>query len=183
MTMGSASVASNSGKPYQSSTILPSSNPPSANSPSIATIRTPSPPLITSTPLMPRLDTHELSSSSNAAANLVKPSTFFALPPASSPVMMLPVSSSMPTAAPLHPSGNLQRPYGAPLLQPFPPPTPPPSLTPSPSPSPAPAPALNFGPTISRERVRDALLMLVQVSPCVFMTTCLSIEDLKSVFE
>ncbi|KAK2980209.1 hypothetical protein RJ640_007299 [Escallonia rubra] len=175
--MGSASVASNSGKPYQSSTIVPPSNPPSANSPSIATIRTPSPPLITSTPLMPLLDAHELSSSSNAAANLVKPSTFFALPPASSPVMLLPVSSSMPTAAPLHPPGNLQRPYGAPLLQPFPPPTPPPSLTPSPTHAP------NFGPTISREKVRDALLMLVQVSPCVFMTTCLSDEDLKSVFE
>ncbi|KAK7847448.1 hypothetical protein CFP56_006621 [Quercus suber] len=42
------------------------------------------------------------------------------------------------------------------MLQPFPPPTPPLSLTPSSSPS-------NDGLLISRDKVRDALLMLVQI--------------------
>lgn len=64
----------------------------------------------------------------------------------------------VPTAGALHPPVNLQRPYGTPMLQPFPPPTPPPSLTPNNAP-----PTPNDGPLISREKVRDALLMLVQV--------------------
>ena len=71
-------------------------------------------------------------------------------------MMIPPVSSSTPSAPPLHPAVNVQRPYGAPLLQPFPPPNPPPSLAPAPSPSPS------YGPVISREKVRDALLVLVQ---------------------
>ncbi|KAJ0969686.1 hypothetical protein J5N97_022563 [Dioscorea zingiberensis] len=48
----------------------------------------------------------------------------------------------MPTAPPLHPPVTMQRPYGTPLLQPFPPPTPPPSLT----------PASNYAPVITREK-------------------------------
>ncbi|KAL3618753.1 hypothetical protein CASFOL_037415 [Castilleja foliolosa] len=92
------------------------------------------------------------------STNLVKPSTFFGPPPPSPspPVIIPPVSSSsMPTAPPLNP----RRPYGAPLLQPFPPPTPPPSLTPTSS-----VPTQNYGPplVISREKVREALQMLVQ---------------------
>jgi hypothetical protein len=97
------------------------------------------------------------SNSSSRATNLVKPSFF--VPPLSSAAMMIPpVSSSIPTAPPLHPTGTVQvqRPYGTPMLQPFPPPTPPPSLAPVSSPLPNPA--------ISREKVRDALLVLVQVS-------------------
>lgn len=70
--------------------------------------------------------------------------------------MMPPISSSVPTAPALNPPLSLQRPYGAPMLQPFPPPTPPPSLTPSS------APPIDR-PLITREKVRDALLMLVQV--------------------
>lgn len=155
MTIGNSSNVPISGQPYQSSAAVPRpSRSPSPVPPTIAApIQTPTP-LSTSTPLLPLIDTHE-SSNSNRATNLVLPSTFFG-PPSSSALIMPPVSSSMPSAPPLHPHGNLQRPYGAPLLQPFPPPTPPPSLTPSTTPAPS------YGPIISREKVRDALLILVQ---------------------
>lgn len=153
MTIGSASNTAISGQPYQSSAIIPPLRPPSVISPAITTIQT-QPPLSTSTPLMSLLDTQDPNHSSNRISNLVKPSTFFG--PPSSQLMIPPVSSSMPTVPPLHPPANLQRPYGAPLLQPFPPPTPPPSLTPSSMPSP------NYGPVITREKVRVALLMLAQ---------------------
>ncbi|KAH9674485.1 mRNA-decapping enzyme-like protein [Citrus sinensis] len=99
-------------------------------------------------------DTPDPISSSNRVTNLVKPS-FFSPPSASSTLMMPPISSSVPTAPALNPPLSLQRPYGAPMLQPFPPPTPPPSLTPSS------APPIDR-PLITREKVRDALLMLVQ---------------------
>ncbi|KAH9659809.1 hypothetical protein KPL70_023985 [Citrus sinensis] len=68
--------------------------------------------------------------------------------------MMQLVSSSTPTAPPLNPPLSLQRPYGAPVLRPFPPPTPPPSLTP--------ALTSNSGPFISKEKVRETVLVLVQ---------------------
>lgn len=119
------------------------------------------------------------SSSSNRATNLVKPSSFFA-PPSSSSLIMPTISSSMPPVGALHAPSNVQRPYGAPMLQPFPPPTPPPSLTPSSAP-----PLPNEGPLISRDKVRDALLLLVQVcfsalsfscGTCVFFlwTSCIT---------
>ncbi|XP_022742666.1 mRNA-decapping enzyme-like protein [Durio zibethinus] len=97
-------------------------------------------------------------SSSHRVTNLVKPSSFFSPPTSSSSsLMMPPISSSSPTASALHPPLNLQRPYGTPLLQPFPPPSPPPaSLTP------VVPPTLHNAPLISRDKVRDALLMLVQ---------------------
>ncbi|KAA8544286.1 hypothetical protein F0562_022298 [Nyssa sinensis] len=154
MTIGSASNAAMTGQPYQSSATIPPHQS-SVVPPTIPTIQVPSPPLSVSNPLMPLFDTPEPNSSSSRATNLVKPSSFFG-PPPSSALMLPPVSSSMPTAPPLHPPVNLQRPYGAPLLQPFPPPTPPPSLTPTSIPTP------NYGPVISRDKVRDALLMLVQ---------------------
>ncbi|XP_015880287.1 mRNA-decapping enzyme-like protein [Ziziphus jujuba] len=96
------------------------------------------------------------SSSGNRVTNLVKPSSFFTPPSSSSSLIMPSISSSMPTGASLHPPMNI-RPYGAPMLQPFPPPTPPPSLTPSSAP-----PIPNEGPVINRDKVRDALLLLVQ---------------------
>ncbi|XP_039138354.1 mRNA-decapping enzyme-like protein [Dioscorea cayenensis subsp. rotundata] len=113
----------------------------------------PNPPLPTvSTPLAPLLDTLEPTSNTTVSAtNLVKPS-FFTPSSSSSALMMPPISVSMPTAPPLHPPVTMQRPYGTPLLQPFPPPTPPPSLT----------PASNNTPAITREKVRDALMKLVQ---------------------
>ncbi|KAA8549906.1 hypothetical protein F0562_001590 [Nyssa sinensis] len=155
MTIRSASNSAMTGQPYQAASTIPLSHPPSVVPPTIPTIQVPSPPLSASTPLIPLLDTPEPNSSSNHATNLVKPSSFFGQPP-SSALMMPPISSSTPTAPPLHLPGNLQRPYGAPLLQPFPPPTPPPSLTPTSVPTP------NYGPVINRDKVRDALLILVQ---------------------
>ncbi|XP_061376246.1 mRNA-decapping enzyme-like protein isoform X2 [Gastrolobium bilobum] len=155
MAIGNTPNAPITGQPYQSSaTISSSSVPTTVASPTVPTLQKPS--LSASTPLLPQLDAPEsISSSSNRATNLVKPSSFFVPPPSSSAMMIPPVSSSTPTAPPLHPAVSVQRPYGAPLLQPFPPPTPPPSLTPA-------APLPNYGPVISREKVRDALLVLVQ---------------------
>lgn len=90
----------------------------------------------------------------NRVTNLLKPSSFFA-PPSSSSTLLTPIiSSSIPTAV-FQPHLNLQRSHGTPLLQPFPPPTPPTSLTPSSGSS--------LGGQLSRDQVRDALLMLVQV--------------------
>ncbi|XWS73870.1 hypothetical protein CRYUN_Cryun02cG0166300 [Craigia yunnanensis] len=148
MTVGSASYAAVSGQPYQSSAAMPApSNPAIVASPAVPALQLPSP---LSTSLMPLHDTPE---SSCNHTNLVKPSAFF-VPPFSSPQILPPVSASLPTAPLLNPPLSLQRPYGAPLLQPFPPPTPSPSLTP--------VPTQNYGLTISREKVRDALLALVQ---------------------
>ncbi|KAJ0083641.1 hypothetical protein Patl1_30366 [Pistacia atlantica] len=152
MNIGNASNATIASQPYQSSTTVPPpSNPATVASPVVPTLQIPSPPA--SVPLMPLLEP-ESSSSSNRIANLVKPSSFFVPPPASA--RMIPsVCSSIPTAPPLNPPSSLQRPYGAPLLQPFPPPTPPPpSLTPVLTP--------NYGAVISKDKVRDALLALVQ---------------------
>ncbi|KAE8037400.1 hypothetical protein FH972_009989 [Carpinus fangiana] len=156
MATGNVSNTAMTG-PYQSSATVgpPPSHPASVASPTVPTLQIPSPPLASSTPLIPLLDTPE-SNNSSQITNLVKPSSFFVPPPSSSAMMMPPVSPSIPTAPPLHPGANLQRPYGAPLLQPFPPPTPPPSLTPVSVLTP------NYGPVINRDKVRDALLVLVQ---------------------
>ncbi|GMP88382.1 hypothetical protein CsSME_00040397 [Camellia sinensis var. sinensis] len=155
MIIGNVSNAAMTGQPYQLSAVIPPSRPPSVP-PTAPTIQMPSPPLSASTSLMPLLDNPEISNNSNQATNLVKPSSFFSPPPSSSTLVMPPVSPSMPTAPPLQPVASLQRPYGAPLLQPFPPPTPPPSLTPTS------VPAANYGPVISRDKVRDAFQTLVQ---------------------
>nr|KYP43889.1 mRNA-decapping enzyme-like protein [Cajanus cajan] len=151
MAIGNTSNAPITGQPYQSSATIPSSPVPTHAATSIVpTLQIPS--LSAPTTLIPQHDAPESISSSNRTTKLVKPSFF--VPPPSSPMIIPPVSSSTPTAPPLHPAVNVQRPYGAPLLQPFPPPNPPPSL--------APAPSSNYGPVISREKVRDALLVLVQ---------------------
>ncbi|KAG4185863.1 hypothetical protein ERO13_A08G006700v2 [Gossypium hirsutum] len=152
MTIGNASKTSNFGQPYQCSAAMPApSNPPIVASPTVPALHLPYP-LSSSTPLMPLLDTPE---SGSNHTNLVKPSTFF-LHPSSSSQILPPVSTSSPTASLLNPPLSLQRPHGAPLLQPFPPPAPSPSLTP------APVPTHNYGLNISREKVRDALLALIQ---------------------
>ncbi|KAG0492071.1 hypothetical protein HPP92_005469 [Vanilla planifolia] len=104
-----------------------------------------------SAPIVPALESHESISSNNLASNLVKPSLFSHSPP-SSALLMPPIASSVSAAPPLHPLVTMQRPYGTPLLQPFPPPAPPPSLTPT----------QNSAPVITRDKVRDALLSLVQ---------------------
>ncbi|KAJ4970792.1 hypothetical protein NE237_003891 [Protea cynaroides] len=155
MSIRNASNGKISGQGHQSSATTPlSSHAPSTIPCPVPPLQIPSTLPTSSTSLMPLLDTPE-PSSNNRAANLVKPSTFFTPPPSASALMMPPVTS-MPTAPPLHPPVNLQRPYGAPLLQPFPPPTPPPSLTPTSSSTPS------YGPVINRDKVRDAMLRLVQ---------------------
>lgn len=158
MAIGAAPKTAIAEQPYKSSPIVPPpAHPAAVVSPTIPTLQIPSLPLPTSAPIIPLLETAESSTnSSNRTTNLVKPSSFFGPPPSSSPLMMPPVSSAIPTAPPLHPPVNLQRPYGAPLLQPFPPPNPPPSLTPISTPS------SNYGPVINRDKVREALLVLVQ---------------------
>lgn len=52
------------------------------------------------------------------------------------------------------------------LLQPFQPPTPPPSLTPSV------APTTNFTSPITRDKIREALLLLIQVCITMFLPPC-----------
>ena len=169
MTIGNASAAAVAGQSYQSSIPIPlHAQLTSVASSTMPTLQIPSPPSSASTPLMPLLDISDVSSSSNRTANLVKPSFF--VPPSSSTNMM-PSVSSIPTAAPLNPPTSLHRPYGAPLLQPFPPPTPPPFLTPASVPGP------NHGPVISKDKVRDALLELVQVSfSCKMMAKCMKLN-------
>ncbi|KAH9659774.1 mRNA-decapping enzyme-like protein [Citrus sinensis] len=137
LTVGNTSNAAISAQPYQSNTTisLPSHHA-SVASPIVPTLQIPSPSLSAPTP------------------NLVKPSLFFVPPPSSYARMMQLFSSSTPTAPPLNPPPSLQRPYGAPVLQPFQPPTPPPSLTP--------ALTSDSGPFISKEKVRETLLVLVQ---------------------
>ncbi|GMY25302.1 mRNA-decapping enzyme-like protein [Fagus crenata] len=141
-------------QPYHSSAPLPlsshSSNVVSSPAP---TPQVPSLSLSASSNPTPLQDTLEPIGNSNLVTNLLKPSSFFAPPSSSSALIMPPISSSVPTAPVLHPPLNLQRPYGTPMLQPFPPPTPPLSLTPS---------STNDGLLISRDKVRDTLLMLVQ---------------------
>ncbi|CAL9069370.1 unnamed protein product, partial [Musa banksii] len=111
-----------------------------------------------STLLVAPSDTLESSSgNSNRATNLVKPS-FFSPSLSSSALVTPPVSSLTLTAPPVYPPVTMQHPYGTPLLQPFPPPTPSASLTPAPI----------FGPVITRDKVRDALLRLVQASFLLF---------------
>ncbi|XP_010278497.1 PREDICTED: mRNA-decapping enzyme-like protein [Nelumbo nucifera] len=157
MNIGNTPGGAISGQLHQSSATIPlSSHTPSVVPSPVPALQMPSALPASSTPIMPLLDTTE-SNGSNRATNLVKPSSFFTPPPSSS-ALLSPISS-MSTAPPLHPAVNLQCPYGTPLLQPFPPPTPPPSLTPAPAPAPAP----NYGPVINRDKVRDALLRLVQV--------------------
>ncbi|XP_073291878.1 mRNA-decapping enzyme-like protein [Primulina huaijiensis] len=156
MNIGPASNAAISGQPYHSSApVITTSHPQVVTLPTIATAQAPSA-LSTSTPILSILDSSEANATMKRSTDLVKPSSFFGPPPSSQLTIMPPVSSSIPTAPPLNPPVNLQRPYGVPLLQPFPPPTPPLSLTPAPLPSP------NYGPSISREKVQEALQMLVQ---------------------
>ncbi|XP_039036367.1 mRNA-decapping enzyme-like protein [Hibiscus syriacus] len=145
------SNAPNSTKPAQpyrslSTTSLSSHAPSAISTPILA-------PSVSSLPLsaQPSLDSV---SNSNRVTNLVKPSFF--VPPSSSSLMMPPPSSSNPTVSALHPPVNTQRPYGTPMLQPLTSATPPAPLTPG-----AP-PTLHNGSLISRDKVRDALLMLVQ---------------------
>lgn len=124
-------------------------------------LQIPTRPLSVSTSPQILLDmTIDLVNGNNQVTNLLTPSSFFtpssSLSGQSAPL----VSSSMPSA--IHPHPNAQSSCGAPMLQPFPPPSPPISLTPIHSPSP------NQG-SLSRDQVRDALLVLVQENQFIEM--------------
>lgn len=158
MSIGSnaPNVAANSRQPYHSSVTVPLFT----QTPSVVSFPGPaqqmSPLALSSSSTQAALhDTPDPINSSNQIASLLKPS-FFVPPSSSSSLTTQPITSSGPAVA-LNPPINLQRPYGTPLLQPFPPPTPPPSLTPSATPNPI------DRPVITREKIRDALVMLVQV--------------------
>ncbi|KAL6638969.1 hypothetical protein ACP70R_022699 [Stipagrostis hirtigluma subsp. patula] len=102
------------------------------------------------------------------STSLVYPSLFSPL--TASQTTMLRSNSAVPTAPPEH-LRNAQQPQSAPLLQPFPlpaaSPSPPygtPLLQPFPPPNPSPslASAPVYSPVLSRDKVRDALLRLVE---------------------
>ncbi|AEE28282.1 decapping 1 [Arabidopsis thaliana] len=158
MNLGNTASGSASG-PYQSSAIPHQPHQP--HQPTIAPpvaaaappqIQSP-PPLQSSSPLMTLFDNNPevISSNSNIHTDLVTPS-FFGPPRMMAQPHLIP-GVSMPTAPPLNPNNasHQQRSYGTPVLQPFPPPTPPPSLAPAPT-----------GPVISRDKVKEALLSLLQ---------------------
>ncbi|KAL8227159.1 hypothetical protein R6Q57_016991 [Mikania cordata] len=139
----------NSIQPYHNSTTIPLS---SREAPSPVVNNPPLHIPSSATPMLPN-DSVDPVNSSNHLTNLIKPLSFFT--PSSSPAPLIrQPSTSMPVAT-LQPPLNVQRSVGIPLLQPFPPPTPPPSLTPSSISGPY------LGP-LSREKVRDALVMLSQ---------------------
>ncbi|KAF3441621.1 hypothetical protein FNV43_RR15536 [Rhamnella rubrinervis] len=172
-----ASNVANSRQAYNSSaTIRPSSYGPSVVASPAPTPQVPVISLSASTAPISLHGTPDLNSSSNLVTNLVKPS-FFA-PQSSSSLIMPTISSSMPTVAALPAPLNMQRPYGAPMLQPFPPPAPPPSLTPSS------APLIPIeGPLINRDKVRDALLMLVQDDQFIDMFYQMLLKNCPKTFE
>lgn len=110
---------------------------------------------------------------SNQIANLVTPAIFHNPHSSSTAVSHPPVSSSMPPSA-LQPSLNLQRPYGAPFLQPYPPPAPSPFLTPQSAAAPTPVPVIDRG------KVREALLTLVQDNHFIDMV-CKALQQVHQV--
>lgn len=116
------------------------------------------PSMAASNPIVHLINQHDVSDSnyrSNQISNLVTPAIFHTPHSSSSAISLPPLSSSMPPAT-LQPSMNLQRPYGAPILQPYPPPAPSPFLTPQSVSAPT------LGPAIDRGKVREALLELAQ---------------------
>ncbi|KAL3620208.1 hypothetical protein CASFOL_035120 [Castilleja foliolosa] len=154
MNIGNSPNVSISGQPYHSSASVVSAHAQNATLPTLPSPSAQQPmTLSASTPIMSVFENPE--SVTKRSTDLVKPS-FFGTLPSSSPLVVPPIPPSVPTAPPLNTPGNQQRPYGTPLLQPFPPPTPPPSLTPTSVGTPS------YGPVISREKVGEALQMLVQ---------------------
>ncbi|CAH2038580.1 unnamed protein product [Thlaspi arvense] len=143
-------------QPHQPNIAPPATaaTPPQINSP---------PPLSSSSPLMPLFDNNPdlVNSNPNVHTDLVTPSSFFGPPRMMAQPHLIP-GSSMPTAPPLNPNNatHQQRPYGTPMLQPFPPPNPPPSLASAPT-----------GPVINRDKVKEALLALVQENDFIDMVT------------
>ncbi|KAK1429258.1 hypothetical protein QVD17_11464 [Tagetes erecta] len=137
----------NSVQAYHNSTAIPLS---SRDAPSPA-VNNPPLQIPSSTKPMPQHDSVDQVNSTNHLTNLIKPLSFFTPSSSATPLARQP-STSVPVTA-LQPPLNTQRSVGVPLLQPFPPPTPPSSLTP--------ASGSYYGP-LTREKVRDAFVMLSQ---------------------
>ncbi|XP_057534946.1 mRNA-decapping enzyme-like protein [Amaranthus tricolor] len=161
-----AANISNSGKPVQSyhpssnylvSTGISNSIPTPAGHLQASSVAT-------SAPAVHLINQHEADSGygSSQIANLVTPAIFHNPHSSSSTVSMPPISSSLPLTA-LQSSLSVQRPYGAPFLQPYPPPAPSPFLTPQT------VAATTHGPVIDRESVRAALMALAQDNECIDM--------------
>ncbi|MED6206919.1 hypothetical protein PIB30_031145 [Stylosanthes scabra] len=144
-----SSAIENFGQPFHSAAVTSTSSSgflsprPAMQIPSV----TPSGLSLSGFPVVPL----ETANSGNQVTNLIKPSTFFASA-SSSLQISAPVSSSSPA---LQHSQNMPHQYGTPIPQPFPPPNLPASLAPVSSSTPNQA-------IISRDKVRDALLSLVQ---------------------
>ncbi|PHU06402.1 mRNA-decapping enzyme-like protein [Capsicum chinense] len=136
---------------YPAQTVDPSRRVPSPL-PSSASILLVSLPVQSAPSLPPqsRRDSANLINSVNHPGNLVKPSFF--TPPASPVLVTTPVSA---TSTPvIYPHVNPRHPHGTPLVQPFSPAASSPFLTSTQIPP-------NSG-TLSREKIQDVLLMLVQ---------------------
>ncbi|KAJ4895470.1 mRNA-decapping enzyme-like protein [Raphanus sativus] len=159
MALGNTSSGTSSGPPYQSS--------PTPLQPHQPTVAPPAPPqpLQSSSPIMPHFEYNPdlINSNPSVQIDLVTPSSFFAPPRTMTQPHLIP-SSSTPTAPPLNfnnATHHQQRQHGTPMLQPFPPPNPPPSL----------APPAQSVPVINRDKVKQALLTLVQENEFIDMVT------------
>ncbi|CAH8383867.1 unnamed protein product [Eruca vesicaria subsp. sativa] len=160
MGLGNTSNGSSSGPPYQSSATPPQPHQPTAAPPA------PPQPLQSSSPIMSHFENNpdlisSSSNNSNVHTDLVKPSSFFVPPRTMAQPHVIPGSSN-PTAAPpnYNNADHQQRQHGTPMLQPFPPPTPPASLAPA-----------HSVPVINRDKVKEALLKLVQENEFIDMVT------------
>ncbi|KAK6942569.1 mRNA-decapping enzyme subunit 1 [Dillenia turbinata] len=150
---GASNVASSRQFHPSSAAIPPSSHVPNLFPNPSPTIQMPQLSLPASSSSLTLQENTEFMGPSNNVTTLVKPSSFHHA--SSSPgLVMPPTSTCVPS---LNSSANLHGPNGSPLLQPFPPPTPTMSLSSGSSLSPG------FGAFLSQDKVRDALLMLVQV--------------------
>ncbi|CAN8311784.1 unnamed protein product [Cochlearia groenlandica] len=165
MAIGNSPSRSIAGPQYQSSAIPQQPHQhtiaPSAAAPAPPQIKSPTP-LQSSSHLMSLFESSPglTNRNSNVHTDLVKPSTFSVPPRMMSQPHLIP-GSSMPTVPLMNPNNanHQQRTYGAPMLQPFPPPTPPQSLAHAPP----------TGPVINRDKVKEALLALVQENEFVDM--------------
>ncbi|KAJ4915126.1 mRNA-decapping enzyme-like protein [Raphanus sativus] len=167
MALGNTSSGQTSGPPYQQPSAVPLQPHQPTLAPPAPTAAPPQilspPPLQSSSPMMPLFDNNPdlISSKSNVHTDLVTPSSFFGPPRMMAQPHLIP-GSSIPTTPPmnLNNATHQQRPYGTPMLQPFPPPTPPASLAPA-----------HSGPVINRDKVKEALLALVQENEFIDMVT------------
>lgn len=152
MKFGSTANTSIPGQMYHSSAAVVPVYPQIVNLPTLPSTQVPAT-LSPTTSILPMLEKNESNNGMRRSADLVTPSS----------LITLPVTSSIPTAPLMNHQGNPQ-PWGAPLLQPFPPPR---SVTPTST------------EVISRNKVREALQMLVQVCSDFHRVWCLiSILDL-----